>query len=109
MHTGIVGLSTTKHVLGRELSGNFITVFLVIRISPAIVKSVRSLEDRVNLTALHAFEFTVGTTEGEVRITGVYRERTIVRSQANRQFLTCVILFLEVYADSSPLFPYDIS
>lgn len=107
VHTGIVELTAVEDILlGQRTVGT--TVFLIIGICPAIVESVRCLELRVDLAALHALKFTIGATECKVGITAVGGESTIVGSEARGKLLTGIGLVAEVDTYGGPLLPYDV-
>ena len=105
--SGVIELTTMDDVLLRKRTIGT-TVFLVISIRPTIVKSVRCLKLGVDLTALHTFEFTVGTAEGEIGVTAVSRESTVMGGQTCCKGLTGVGFVTQVDTDRCPLFPNDI-
>ena len=83
------------------------TVALIIGVRPAVHKSVRRHEIRVDLTALHILELTIGARQSEIGITEVSSQCTVMGSQTRRDRSTLRSVFLEVDTYGSPLLPHD--
>ena len=106
LHTGMEILATAQDILLGEGTIRT-TVALIISVRPAVHKSIRRYEIRVDLTALHILELTIGARQSEIGITEVSAQCTVMGSQTRRDRSTLRSVFLEVDTNGSPFLPHD--